>query len=154
MALLLTALKFILIGVWPKTNLCYLIMMMGCLCISSSSCPAWEMINVPTFLVMASVDTVWPWRTFIVLQCLPILFLPSRLSEGRCQQEPMKVAFQIVWEEKGQTDFRMISRISGEGFSRPGRSLQPSASKMVPHKGEQLPNVWRPFTRVTRWVKQ
>lgn len=103
MALLLTALKFILIGVWPKTNLCYLIMMMGCLCISSSSCPAWEMINVPTFLVMASVDTVWPWRTFIVLRCLPILFLPSRLCEGRCQQEPMEVALQIVWEEKGQT---------------------------------------------------
>lgn len=61
---------------------------MGCLFISSPSFPVQEMINVPPFLVMASVDKVWPWRTFLVLKCWPISLRPSKGSGRGCQQEP------------------------------------------------------------------
>lgn len=104
MTLLLTALKFTLMGVWPKTNLWYLIMMMGCLFISSPSFPAGEMINAPTFVMMASVDKVPPWRTFTVLKCWSISFFPFRQSVEGHQCEPMRTAFQPVWEENGQTE--------------------------------------------------
>lgn len=153
MTLLLTALKFALMGVWPKMNFWYLIVMMGCLFISSPSFPAAKMINVPTFVVMASVDQVHPWRTFNVLKCWSISFLPSRLSEEEHQRELMRTAFQPLWEENGQIE-KLRKSVSGEKIFKWSRQRThwhpPCPGRMVPYYGGQLPEGWRLFTKVSK----
>lgn len=70
MTFLLTTWGFFLMGVWPRTNLWYLVMVIGCLFISSPSSSAREMINVPTFPTVASVYKVLSLKD---IQCFKTL---------------------------------------------------------------------------------
>lgn len=144
MTFLLTTWGFFLMGVWPQTNLWYLVMVIGCLFISSPLSSAREMINVPTFPTVASVYKMLSLKD---IQCFKMLirlifFLPGCLGEDT-NNNPWDLPSNLCLRE--QIEMRTQGTVAG-AFR--GRFLGLVEGKTEQCDSNCMSDVWRLHAKI------